>query len=600
MSFDSNSICIDNSCANFLGYGINVVRVNSNYNALTTDVVIVGDASSGTLTINLPDNPCIPNQKFIIKKADATSNAIIVAPPPGQLIEGAGSIAICRQGEVLRVVHEGAGGNWVITSGLDSDVANRPPLRVMQTGSRTYTGAEVFTRHILRSGQDPNTLDTLPSALDILSAYPCARVGDTWEISWVNTDPTNFIDLAVGAGGTMYPGTPIRVFPNEPKKLMFIIDNITPGSEAYIVTVCGSRSDIVVVDTRPITLHLMPFKVDANSDLFQTVLYFAWDIAGTRYGNYTNLNIVFFVEIIDRNLIMEIVDTTNSKFLGGTPVGSSAFIKVPFIAPTTDAQIEVRVRKNAPGGTDPRIFGMTFKADLPTATIASNLLYGILTLSAIAIGTSFSPIAYFPWLNSRYSTLTDAVLIISAIVITADLEIRVRDITNAVVLGTFLITANGPDTVGPVTNPTADAQVVFEIRKTTVAIPEPELKTITYAFQTPNNIVAFSLLHFDAVADSINFKAVSTLTWDNTLYSTLTNGIVIFTANVTNTGMHVRLQDITNNITLGTITVISSAITSFAVSTPISSSVIQLQIAKNVSGGVDPILRGANLEFDFP
>lgn len=107
-------------------------------------------------------------------------------------------------------------------------------LLVNQTTTRTYTADEVLRRHIRRSGQNPGTTDTLPTAALLVAGLPfTAKVGDTFTCTWSN-EGTKQITLAAGTGGSTIPPTLI-IKKDKSITLTFLIENVSGGTEAYTV-----------------------------------------------------------------------------------------------------------------------------------------------------------------------------------------------------------------------------------------------------------------------------------------------------------------------------------------------------------------------------
>lgn len=114
----------------------------------------------------------------------------------------------------------------------------------------------------------------------------------------------------------------------------------------------------------------------------------------------------------------------------------------------------------------------------------------------------------------------------------------------------------------------------------------------------------YTLLKDPVSASSIAFSSpgVSVFPWYLARYSSYTNGIVVVRANVNNRNLSIRLQDVTNNITLGSITILGPVTTSttFNITVlPATDATIELQVIKSSAGGINPIILGCVMEFDI-
>jgi hypothetical protein len=84
----------------------------ANYTALSTDYFIFGDATSASITINLPTAVGIAGKVYIIKKIDATGNTVTIDANSTQTLDGALTIVIGTQYASFSIVSNGA--NWYV------------------------------------------------------------------------------------------------------------------------------------------------------------------------------------------------------------------------------------------------------------------------------------------------------------------------------------------------------------------------------------------------------------------------------------------------------------------------------------------------------
>jgi hypothetical protein len=84
------------------------------YSATATDHIIIGNAATGAFNVTLPTAVGIAGRQYIIKKTDATANAVTVTTTGGQTIDGATTVTISIQWQSKTVVSDGT--NWLIIS----------------------------------------------------------------------------------------------------------------------------------------------------------------------------------------------------------------------------------------------------------------------------------------------------------------------------------------------------------------------------------------------------------------------------------------------------------------------------------------------------
>lgn len=115
-----------------------------------------------------------------------------------------------------------------------------------------------------------------------------------------------------------------------------------------------------------------------------------------------------------------------------------------------------------------------------------------------------------------------------------------------------------------------------------------------------NKLATYPLSTFELIASSINYITLAYFPWINSLYSTYTNGRLIFRAIISNRNLDIRLRDTTNNITLASSLGISSTgFYNLSVINPTTDAQIELQIRKSAFNGINPSILGVILEFDL-
>lgn len=100
----------------------NVVSVNTGQRTIsasttlsgTTDHTILVNASGGAVIPTLPAANSVPAGKtYIIKKIDASANAVTITAAGADLIDGAATKAITTQYTVLRIESDGVSNWWI-------------------------------------------------------------------------------------------------------------------------------------------------------------------------------------------------------------------------------------------------------------------------------------------------------------------------------------------------------------------------------------------------------------------------------------------------------------------------------------------------------
>jgi hypothetical protein len=82
------------------------------YGITASDCVLLGDATSGAITLTLPTAVGIAGRQYTVKRANGGSNAVTLATSGSQNIDGAGSIVLATQYERVTVISDGE--NWYI------------------------------------------------------------------------------------------------------------------------------------------------------------------------------------------------------------------------------------------------------------------------------------------------------------------------------------------------------------------------------------------------------------------------------------------------------------------------------------------------------
>lgn len=134
-----------------------ITNGDSPYTAVTTSSIILANATSGAITINLPTAASIAGRTYVIKKTDSSTNAITVDGYSSETIDGETTLTIANPNEVYVIVSNGT--NWVIEgqyniSRVFNKTANYTILDHEADGLTTFSN----------DGDSGNIEFTLPSA----------------------------------------------------------------------------------------------------------------------------------------------------------------------------------------------------------------------------------------------------------------------------------------------------------------------------------------------------------------------------------------------------------------------------------------------------
>lgn len=97
--------------------------------ANTNDTLILCDATAGAMTVTLPLADSARGHMFIVKKIDASANAVTIDPAGAELIDGAATLALAAQWDVAFIGNNGVA--WYVES-----------VKTASSGSGAPTDAE--------------------------------------------------------------------------------------------------------------------------------------------------------------------------------------------------------------------------------------------------------------------------------------------------------------------------------------------------------------------------------------------------------------------------------------------------------------------------
>jgi hypothetical protein len=99
--------------ADAIGGPVAISTKTGNYTVMTSDNVLLGDATSGSILFSLPTASSATGQVFFFKKIDASVNAVTIQAFGAQLIDGANTLVISSQFVTVTMVSDGTQW-WVI------------------------------------------------------------------------------------------------------------------------------------------------------------------------------------------------------------------------------------------------------------------------------------------------------------------------------------------------------------------------------------------------------------------------------------------------------------------------------------------------------
>ena len=214
---------------------------------------------------------------------------------------------------------------------------------------------------------------------------------------------------------------------------------------------------------------------------------------------------------------------------------------------------------------------------------------------------AFTPLAYFSWDNSEYSSYTDGRVTFNAEIGDQEVTMRLFDVTGAVVLGSLTTTGSGAYTF-PVASPVADSRLILQMQHDNTGVVEPMVFGTTLSFQQPggggSGQIAFVIAAIEIIVQDPVFTALSYFAWDQSEYGALTNGTITFEAQITGKSMDLRLREIGGAVLTAIPTINVSGVYTFAL-TSIPAVDRRLVLEGFSSGvGAEPMLFGATLRFD--
>lgn len=95
---------------------VDVTSVSANYTMTDVDAMIVGDATSGDITITLLTAAGRGGRDVIVKKSDASVNLVIIDAAGSETLDGSLTVGLSSKNAVR--VYKSNGVNWLLVSAL--------------------------------------------------------------------------------------------------------------------------------------------------------------------------------------------------------------------------------------------------------------------------------------------------------------------------------------------------------------------------------------------------------------------------------------------------------------------------------------------------
>lgn len=215
------------------------VGTNSTMKPGPTDDIQANTIKKYTIIVTSPStidvfNVDLNGQKIVTQEVVTNVITREVPTDPVVIFQGDGNISL-GSGELANI---SAGGSLNIYGNL-FEYTN--VTLITQSIDKTYTAAEVLSGYIKRDTDGSNVTDTLPSAASIVSAISDAKVGTSFKCFIENnTGPRNKKITLVNGTGTTVSGDDNVLERRKTWLLLFVCDNISPGTEAVTAYIVGT------------------------------------------------------------------------------------------------------------------------------------------------------------------------------------------------------------------------------------------------------------------------------------------------------------------------------------------------------------------------
>lgn len=138
-----------------ISYNANSKAVLGTYTAGKEDHTLLANAAAGAFTITLPAPSSRANPYLVIKKTDSTSNAVTLDPFGAATIDGASTVSISSQYQMV-ILHASALGWHVLGS-------NGIPRVITTATTTTLTADQLYNSTFINTGASGAIVLTLPA-----------------------------------------------------------------------------------------------------------------------------------------------------------------------------------------------------------------------------------------------------------------------------------------------------------------------------------------------------------------------------------------------------------------------------------------------------
>jgi hypothetical protein len=94
---------------------LSIVGTAVNMTANVNQYTVVADATAGAILVRLPSASAVPGRIYVVKKGDASANAVTITPNGTDLVEGGAGFSLTTQNDAVEIQSDGIN-NWHILS----------------------------------------------------------------------------------------------------------------------------------------------------------------------------------------------------------------------------------------------------------------------------------------------------------------------------------------------------------------------------------------------------------------------------------------------------------------------------------------------------
>lgn len=115
--------------------------------------------------------------------------------------------------------------------------------------------------------------------------------------------------------------------------------------------------------TNRVSYMIQPNEINVAKPNYISLAFFPW--LHSRYSSYTNGVVIFYATIANRQLDIQIYNSTAATSLGSlVGIAASGWYSFAISSPVANALLELQVKKSGAGGQNPRIYGCTLEFDV--------------------------------------------------------------------------------------------------------------------------------------------------------------------------------------------------------------------------------------------